>query len=115
MTWQRRFRWRRRWWREERESPHWHAMQRACGRLSVDVESDHRDPTMKKIVLLRHGESTWNQENRFTGWTDVGLTEKGLTEAGAAGALLRDEGYEFDLAFTSVLKRAIKTLWVALE
>ena len=70
---------------------------------------------MKKIVLLRHGESTWNEENRFTGWTDVDLTEKGLAEARAAGALLMDEGYEFDLAFTSVLKRAIKTLWVALE
>jgi len=70
---------------------------------------------MKKIVLLRHGESTWNQENRFTGWTDVGLTDKGMTEARAAGALLRGEGYAFDLAFTSVLKRAIKTLWVVLE
>ena len=70
---------------------------------------------MKKIVLLRHGESTWNQENRFTGWTDVGLTEKGLEEARAAGALLRDQGYAFDIAFTSVLKRAIKTLWVVLE
>ena len=70
---------------------------------------------MKKIVLLRHGESTWNQENRFTGWTDVGLTEKGMAEARAAGALLRDEGYACDLAFTSVLKRAIKTLWVVLE
>src|SRR6266404_399806 len=90
-------------------------MPRACGRLPADVDADHRYSTMKKIVLLRHGESTWNEENRFTGWTDVGLTEKGLTEAGAAGALLRDEGYEFDLAFTSVLKRAIKTLWVALE
>ena len=70
---------------------------------------------MKRIVLLRHGESTWNRENRFTGWTDVGLNEKGLAEARAAGALLRDEGYAFDLAFTSVLKRAIKTLWVVLE
>jgi len=70
---------------------------------------------MKRIVLLRHGESTWNQENRFTGWTDVGLTEKGLAEARAAGAILRDEGHAFDLAFTSVLKRAIKTLWAVLE
>jgi broad specificity phosphatase PhoE len=70
---------------------------------------------MKTIVLLRHGESTWNQENRCTGWTDVGLNEKGLAEAKAAGALLRDEGYAFDLAFTSVLNRAIKTLWVVLE
>jgi len=70
---------------------------------------------VKKIVLLRHGESTWNQENRFTGWTDVDLTEKGLGEARAAGALLKDDGHKFDLAYTSVLKRAIKTLWVVLE
>jgi len=70
---------------------------------------------MKKLVLLRHGESKWNQENRFTGWTDVGLTEKGVKEATLAGRLLRKEGYDFDVAFTSVLKRAIKTLWVALE
>ena len=70
---------------------------------------------MKKIVLLRHGESTWNQENRFTGWTDVGLTDKGLAEARTAGQLLKHEGYDFDVAYTSVLKRAIKTLWTALE
>ena len=70
---------------------------------------------MKKIVLLRHGESSWNMENRFTGWTDVGLSEKGLAEAVAAGQLLRREGFAFDVAFTSVLKRAIKTLWTALE
>ncbi len=70
---------------------------------------------MHKIVLLRHGESTWNKENRFTGWTDVGLTEKGQSEAVAAGRLLKNEGYSFDLAYTSVLKRAIKTLWIALE
>ena len=70
---------------------------------------------MKKIVLLRHGESTWNQENRFTGWTDVGLTEKGLAEAVAAGQLLKQQGYSFDVAFTSVLRRAIKTLWTVLE
>ena len=70
---------------------------------------------MRKIVLLRHGESVWNQENRFTGWTDVGLSEKGIEEAKAAGELLRREGYDFDLAFTSVLKRAIKTLWIVLE
>ncbi|HEX8987390.1 MAG TPA: 2,3-diphosphoglycerate-dependent phosphoglycerate mutase [Rhodocyclaceae bacterium] len=70
---------------------------------------------MHKIVLLRHGESTWNQENRFTGWTDVDLTEKGRAEAVAAGQLLRQEGYRFDLAFTSVLKRANKTLNVVLE
>ncbi|HSF48576.1 MAG TPA: 2,3-diphosphoglycerate-dependent phosphoglycerate mutase [Burkholderiales bacterium] len=70
---------------------------------------------MNRLVLLRHGESTWNQENRFTGWTDVGLTEKGLAEARSAGQLLREKGFVFDLAFTSMLKRAIKTLWVVLE
>jgi len=70
---------------------------------------------MHKLVLLRHGESTWNQENRFTGWTDVGLTAKGLAEAQAAGRLLKAEGFDFDIAFTSVLKRAIKTLWTVLE
>ena len=70
---------------------------------------------MKKLVLLRHGESLWNKENRFTGWTDVDLSEKGREEAVQAGKLLRDEGFVFDTAFTSVLKRAIKTLWIALE
>ncbi len=70
---------------------------------------------MKKIVLLRHGESTWNKENRFTGWTDVDLTPKGLQEARNAGQLLRDQGYTFDVAYTSVLKRAIRTLWIALD
>ena len=70
---------------------------------------------MKKLVLLRHGESAWNKENRFTGWTDVGLSEKGVEEALDAGRLLRREGYAFDLAYTSVLKRAVKTLWLALE
>ena len=70
---------------------------------------------MKKIILLRHGESVWNKENRFTGWTDVGLTDKGVEEAGTAGELMREAGFVFDLAHTSVLKRAIKTLWLALE
>jgi 2,3-bisphosphoglycerate-dependent phosphoglycerate mutase len=70
---------------------------------------------MKKLVLLRHGESTWNKENRFTGWTDVPLSEKGMEEAREAGRLLAKEGFIFDVAFTSVLKRAIKTLWIALE
>ncbi len=70
---------------------------------------------MKKIVLLRHGESTWNQENRFTGWTDVDLTAKGIEEARAAGRLLKSEGFDFDATFTSVLKRAIRTLNFALE
>ena len=70
---------------------------------------------MYKLVLLRHGESVWNQENRFTGWTDVGLTDKGLAEARMAGQLMKDAGFAFDVAYTSVLKRAIKTLWTALE
>ncbi len=70
---------------------------------------------MPTLVLLRHGESTWNQENRFTGWTDVDLSETGLSEAHEAGRLLCDEGYQFDVAFTSVLRRAIRTLWIALD
>ncbi|MHB8667554.1 MAG: 2,3-diphosphoglycerate-dependent phosphoglycerate mutase [Burkholderiales bacterium] len=70
---------------------------------------------MKKVILLRHGESVWNKENRFTGWTDVDLTEKGVAEARAAGELMREAGFVFDLAHTSVLRRAIKTLWLALE
>src|SRR5437868_3199501 len=70
---------------------------------------------MKKIVLLRHGESAWNRENRFTGWKDVDLTAKGVEEARAAGRLLAHEGYDFDFTFTSVLRRAIRTLNIALE
>ena len=70
---------------------------------------------MHKVVLLRHGESTWNRENRFTGWTDVDLSERGLTEAKEAGRLLREGGFVFDIAYTSVLKRAIKTLGIALD
>lgn len=70
---------------------------------------------MKKVVLVRHGESTWNQENRFTGWTDVDLSERGLVEAKKAGELLKEGGYTFDLAYTSVLKRAIKTLNIVLD
>jgi 2,3-bisphosphoglycerate-dependent phosphoglycerate mutase len=70
---------------------------------------------MKKIVLLRHGESTWNKENRFTGWTDVDLTSQGMKEAQEAGRLLREQGFIFDLAYTSVLKRAIRTLWIVLD
>jgi 2,3-bisphosphoglycerate-dependent phosphoglycerate mutase len=70
---------------------------------------------MHKLVLLRHGESDWNRENRFTGWTDVDLSQKGVEEARAAGRLLKSGGYAFDLAFTSVLKRAIRTLWLALD
>jgi 2,3-bisphosphoglycerate-dependent phosphoglycerate mutase len=70
---------------------------------------------MYKVVLLRHGESTWNKENRFTGWTDVDLSEKGREEAKAAGKLLKAEGYVFDVAYTSVLKRAIRTLGYTLD
>lgn len=70
---------------------------------------------MHKVVLLRHGESQWNKENRFTGWTDVDLSEKGRQEAVEAGKLLKGEGYQFDIAYTSVLKRAIRTLWIALD
>ena len=70
---------------------------------------------MYKVVLIRHGESSWNKENRFTGWTDVPLSDKGTAEAREAGKLLKKEGFTFDLAFTSVLKRAVKTLWLALE
>jgi 2,3-bisphosphoglycerate-dependent phosphoglycerate mutase len=70
---------------------------------------------MHKLVLLRHGQSAWNLENRFTGWTDVGLTEQGVQEAHSAGQLMRAEGYLFDVAYTSVLKRAIETLWIVLE
>jgi 2,3-bisphosphoglycerate-dependent phosphoglycerate mutase len=70
---------------------------------------------MIRLVLLRHGESTWNKENRFTGWTDVDLTAEGRAQARAAGTLLREGGYEFDIAYTSVLKRAIRTLWIALD
>jgi 2,3-bisphosphoglycerate-dependent phosphoglycerate mutase len=70
---------------------------------------------MYKVVLLRHGESTWNKENRFTGWTDVDLSDKGRDEAHEAGRLLEEGGYVFDLAYTSVLKRAIRTLWIALD
>ena len=70
---------------------------------------------MRRLVLLRHGESTWNRENRFTGWTDVDLTEQGREEAREAGRLMAAEKFEFDVAYTSVLKRAIRTLWIALD
>jgi 2,3-bisphosphoglycerate-dependent phosphoglycerate mutase len=70
---------------------------------------------MLRLVLLRHGESTWNKENRFTGWTDVDLSEKGQDEAREAGRLMSAEKYEFDVAYTSLLKRAIRTLWIALD
>ena len=70
---------------------------------------------MYKLVLIRHGESTWNLENRFTGWTDVDLTPTGVEQARHAGRLLKADGYEFDVAYTSVLKRAIRTLWLTLD
>jgi 2,3-bisphosphoglycerate-dependent phosphoglycerate mutase len=79
--------------------------------LALEAESS----AMKKLVLLRHGQSQWNNENRFTGWVDVPLSEAGAEEARQAGRLLKAEGFEFDVAYTSVLKRAIKTLWIALE
>ncbi len=71
--------------------------------------------SVHKLVLLRHGESTWNKENRFTGWTDVDLSERGREEAREAGRLLKDAGYQFDIAFTSVLTRAIRTLGISLD
>ncbi|MDP6530490.1 MAG: 2,3-bisphosphoglycerate-dependent phosphoglycerate mutase, partial [Arenicellales bacterium] len=70
---------------------------------------------MKKLVLVRHGQSTWNQQNRFTGWVDVDLSERGIGEARAAGCALRDQGFVFDLAMTSYLKRSVRTLWLILE
>jgi 2,3-bisphosphoglycerate-dependent phosphoglycerate mutase len=74
-----------------------------------------REAFMIKLVLLRHGESTWNLENRFTGWTDVDLTPKGVEEAKESGRLLKEGGYSFDVAHTSLLKRAIRTLWITLD
>lgn len=68
-----------------------------------------------KLVLLRHGESIWNKENKFTGWTDVDLSQKGIKEAKEAGRILKEKGFTFDIAFTSVLKRAIRTLWITLD
>ncbi|MDX1605957.1 MAG: 2,3-bisphosphoglycerate-dependent phosphoglycerate mutase, partial [Candidatus Competibacterales bacterium] len=70
---------------------------------------------MHKLVLIRHGESQWNKENRFTGWYDVDLSERGVEEATRGGDRLREQGYVFDVAFTSVLKRAIRTLWIVLD
>jgi 2,3-bisphosphoglycerate-dependent phosphoglycerate mutase len=76
---------------------------------------DYEVIKMYKLVLIRHGESVWNKENRFTGWTDVDLSEKGVEEAKKAGEILKKEGYVFDLAYTSVLKRAIRTFWIVME
>jgi 2,3-bisphosphoglycerate-dependent phosphoglycerate mutase len=83
----------------------------SCGANKRRLEKAH----MYKVVLLRHGESVWNLENRFTGWTDVDLTQRGVEEAKRAGEILKEAGFVFDCAYTSVLKRAIKTLWLALE
>src|SRR5262245_14584876 len=91
---------------------------RDVGRPSANMSGIPPHPGeagMHKIVLLRHGQSTWNLENRFTGWTDVDLSDVGIGEARAAGKLLRKEGYDFDLVYTSVLKRAIRTAWLALD
>jgi 2,3-bisphosphoglycerate-dependent phosphoglycerate mutase len=74
-----------------------------------------REIPTSKLVLLRHGESSWNQENRFTGWTDVDLSSKGWEQAREAGRILRKHGFTFDIAYTSVLKRAIRTLWIVLD
>ena len=70
---------------------------------------------MKQLILLRHGQSLWNLENKFTGWTDVDLSDHGKSEARKAGQLLKAEGYSFDVAYTSVLKRAIRTLWIVMD
>jgi 2,3-bisphosphoglycerate-dependent phosphoglycerate mutase len=83
--------------------------------LNPDAKITLKQADMKKLVLLRHGESVWNKENRFTGWTDVDLSERGVNEAREAGKVMKENGFFFDLAFTSYLKRAIKTLNLALE
>jgi 2,3-bisphosphoglycerate-dependent phosphoglycerate mutase len=87
----------------------------AAWRALRQAPTPHRNTAMYKLVLIRHGESTWNLENRFTGWTDVDLTPTGVAQAQNAGQLLKEGGYEFDLAYTSVLKRAIWTLWHTLD
>jgi 2,3-bisphosphoglycerate-dependent phosphoglycerate mutase len=79
------------------------------------VSSQEQLGNMHRLVLLRHGESAWNRENRFTGWTDVDLSDTGMREAQSAGRLMAAEGFAFDVAYTSVLKRAIRTLWIALD
>jgi 2,3-bisphosphoglycerate-dependent phosphoglycerate mutase len=82
---------------------------------AVSHDMYEREKRPRTLVLLRHGESTWNQQNRFTGWTDADLTEKGREQARQAGSSLRHHGFQFDVAYTSVLKRAIRTLWIALD
>ena len=95
----------------------WDSKMCGCSRDSMRTDSPTFLPThtMYKLVLIRHGESTWNLENRFTGWTDVELTPTGVSQAQTAGQLLKAEGYAFDVAYTSVLKRAIHTLWHCLD
>ena len=82
---------------------------------SAALDPSPAESAQHRLVLLRHGESTWNKDNLYTGWTDVDLSDNGTVEAHEAGRVLRDEGYVFDIAFTSVLKRAIRTLWIALD
>ena len=79
------------------------------------IGEEEKESEMRKLILLRHGESVWNKENLFTGWTDVDLSRKGQAEAKAAGSLLRQNGFTFDIAYTSLLKRAVRTLWIVLE
>lgn len=95
----------------------WHVTgsKRSLRNFPSVIKVDYKVIHMKKIVLIRHGESTWNKENRFSGWTDVPLTPKGIEEAAEAGRILKLESYAFNIAFTSVLNRAIKTLWLVLE
>ena len=83
--------------------------------LANNGKGNEKEREKMKLVLLRHGESTWNMMNKFTGWTDVDLSEKGTGEAKRSGILLKEEGYSFDIAYTSVLKRAIRTLWITLD
>ena len=85
------------------------------GRIAITKRDLGIRPPMYKLVLIRHGESTWNKANRFTGWVDVDLTEHGETQAKEGARLLRNDGYVFDIAYTSVLKRAIRTLWLVLD
>src|SRR4026207_1495413 len=100
-------------WGDTRPSRYYNSIFEAqsfvCGHFQVQLQR------MTKIVLLRHGESVWNKENRFTGWTDVDLSEKGLAEAHEAGRLLRDGGFVFDIAYTSVLARALRTCWIVVD
>jgi 2,3-bisphosphoglycerate-dependent phosphoglycerate mutase len=84
-------------------------------RLLMSSTSTSASSAPHRLVLVRHGESQWNRENRFTGWTDVDLAETGIAEAHAGGKMLRDAGFQFDVAYTSVLKRAIRTLWIVLD